>query len=1062
VQEPENLHQSRPSETYEYDPAVQTHLTKVTDNVGYSSSATYNLKYGQVESQIDLNNNRTTYVYDKFGRVVSVAGPYEQGGATPTIRFEYHPEALVPWALTRHFDPLRDPSGADTIDTVRFVDGLQRVLQTKKDAAVHTGPNSLADEGKMVVSGRVTFDLVGRTVERFYPVTEPLGSAGVFHDQPDPVAPTSTEFDILNRPTKVTMPDPTIFIRSSFGFGTDRDGTLQFETTVTDENGVQKQTYRDVRELMTSLKELNKGGSEVIWTSYAYDPMKQLVQVKDDEGHLTKLGYDNLGRRTIIENPDTGRTEVVYDLASNITAKITARLKAQNAKVVYDYDALNRLKTIGYPNFPANNVTYTYGAPGAADNRAARIALVQDQSGSEERFYGKLGELTREVKTVVGFTGAPPNTYTTQYVHDTLGRLRTLTYPDGEVLTYQYDAGGQVKQATGLKGPNGYAYVKRMEYDKFEQRVFVEAGNGVRSQYDYDAKTRRLQNLRAAGPDGAPFQNLAYGYDKVGNVLSLSNNVAVPAPSQFGGPTSQIFEYDDLYRLTSARGAFQFAPDKTNQYTLGLSYDTIHRTLSKTQTNDVVQPSAATIPQHKTTYAFAYAYQGPRPHAVAHVDNRTFSYDANGNQTGWANDLNGTSRTIVWDDENRVQSIFDNGHEKSYKYDDKGERVVKRGQQGETAYVNQYFTIRNGAIGTKQIYAGDTRLVSKLMKKDPSVVEKDQYFYHPDHLGSSNYITDANGARYEHLEYFPFGETWVQESSNTQRTPYLFTGKELDEETDLYYYSARYYDPRTSQFISTDPLLHSDPHKTSASPAVLNLYAYVGNNPLRFIDPTGTTITLAGGDAFKTERKNILGGLQELTSDTLGLQQRADGKYDVVIQQASQTSALSVGTRLVASLIKSDKTTTIEEGGASATKPALDEKGASRPAVTWSRSNTDEYLTSEPDPLYIGLQTSSQAEKAPAYIALGHELIHAWRVINGRVAPEKIVEHRFRDHNGRFVTEKARAEELIVVGILRNPNKVGIKGDYTSSITEAKIRAEHRLAPRTAYVTKSQAEELKN
>src|SRR5262249_48171735 len=158
-------------------------------------------------------------------------------------------------------------------------------------------------------------------------------------------------------------------------------------TTVVDENGVKKQTHRDVRELMTSLKELNKGGSEVIWTSYAYDPMKQLVQVKDDKGNLTKLGYDNLGRRTLIENPDSGATEVAYDLASNITARVTARLKAQSVGIAYDYDALNRLVKISYPNFPANNVTYTYGASGTADNRAARITLVQDQSGSEERFY---------------------------------------------------------------------------------------------------------------------------------------------------------------------------------------------------------------------------------------------------------------------------------------------------------------------------------------------------------------------------------------------------------------------------------------------------------------------------------------------------------------------------------------------------------------------------------------------------------------------------------------------------------------------------------------------------
>jgi RHS repeat-associated protein len=160
--------------------------------------------------------------------------------------------------------------------------------------------------------------------------------------------------------------------------------------------------------------------------------------------------------------------------------------------------------------------------------------------------------------------------------------------------------------------------------------------------------------------------------------------------------------------------------------------------------------------------------------------------------------------------------------------------------------------------------------------------EKDLYFYHPDHLGASNYITDLNAKLYEHLEYFPFGEAWVEENSNTQRTPYLFTAKELDEETGLYYFGARYYDPRTSVWQSADPILgkylpdmvkienklnkkrkETDgqtgmldiaqklPVLASWSPKEelpgggvfnslnLNLYAYSYQNPVVYNDPTG-------------------------------------------------------------------------------------------------------------------------------------------------------------------------------------------------------------------------------
>jgi len=161
------------------------------------------------------------------------------------------------------------------------------------------------------------------------------------------------------------------------------------------------------------------------------------------------------------------------------------------------------------------------------------------------------------------------------------------------------------------------------------------------------------------------------------------------------------------------------------------------------------------------------------------------------------------------------------------------------------------YTQRPGATGSKHVYAGMSRIVSKLVKQDTpganpqgnTPFEKDLFFYHPDHLGSSNYITDTNGKLYEHLEYFPFGETWVEENSNTQRTPFLFTAKELDEETGLYYYGARYYDPRTSVWQSADKILgrylNGEPTGGVFEPAHLALYGYVRNNPLIYTDPTG-------------------------------------------------------------------------------------------------------------------------------------------------------------------------------------------------------------------------------
>jgi len=665
--------------------------------------------------------------------------------------------------------------------------------------------------------------------------------------------------------------------------------------------------FKDVQEQITSIRETNKGGAEVIWTSYDYDPLNQIVEVIDDKNNRTRVSYDNLGRRTVIDNPDTGRTETRYDPAGNVTAKITATLAKTGKQISYDYD-FNRLKTLSYPDFPGNNVAYTYGGLGAIPNRAGRIVTVSDQSGKEERFYGKLGELTKEIKTVAsktqGNSANSPEVYETSYTFDTFGRLQRLVYPDGETLTNLYDSGGLLRAATGIRGSFRYDYLKRLEYDKFEQRAFVQYGNNVRSNYSYDPYNRRLANLRAGKGDGNLFQNILYGYDKVGNILSLKNDVAIPSPNEYGGPTDQGFRYDDLYRLTDAQGIYQFASGKLDIYSFAMSYDTIHNILNKNQEHQVVQPSGTLVTQKKTTYNWNYAYNNQKPHAPVHIGERTYSYDDNGNQTGWTSDVNGTRRNIVWDEENRIQSIFDNGHQKEYVYNDAGDRVIKRGPQGETVYVNQFFVVRNRSIATKHIFAGNSRIATRMMpgtngttnlgstttattfpgqglyhrsaqgllngknnvnnpnyqsgavttngNGTPGNTDNFLYFYHPDHLGSTSFVTDVNGKLYEHIEYFPFGETWVEEHSNTQRTPYLFTGKELDEETGLYYFGARYYDPRTSVWQSADPILgkylpsgNKEKDKNLAGMGGvfnglnLSLYTCSHENPVKFLDFDG-------------------------------------------------------------------------------------------------------------------------------------------------------------------------------------------------------------------------------
>ena len=149
--------------------------------------------------------------------------------------------------------------------------------------------------------------------------------------------------------------------------------------------------------------------------------------------------------------------------------------------------------------------------------------------------------------------------------------------------------------------------------------------------------------------------------------------------------------------------------------------------------------------------------------------------------------------------------------------------------------------------------------------------KKVKQYYHNKHLGSEQFVTDWKGRQYEHIEYTPYGELWTYKSKTAMlflttynnflakqptglidetapgvdKLPLRFTGKELDTETGLYYYGARYLDPRYSRWLSGDPAITDYMAGTSAGEGGVyntvnfNVYHYGGNNPIKYIDPTG-------------------------------------------------------------------------------------------------------------------------------------------------------------------------------------------------------------------------------
>ncbi len=856
---------------YGYDAVVGIYVETVVNSFNLRSVSTHNYKYGLPETTVDENFQRVDFHYDRVGRTDFVAGPNEIPENRVTIDFEYHPEAPVPFAVSRHIDNTATGVRDDTIDTVQFSDGLGRVVQTKQDASVAPEPGA-APEPVMVVSGKHVFDFLGRDAEQYYPVTEPKGDGNVAFDTAvDAVAPTRMSYDVLDRPTRVTLPDDTSST-VAYGFGPDRAGATRFETVSTDANGKEKRNYTDLRRLTTAVKEFNPaGGQPVLWTSYGYDPLGQITSVTDDRGNTTKSAYDNFGRRTVIDSPDSGKTETGYDLADNVITKVTPNLRAKHKAIEYDYD-FTRVTAVRYPVFTGNNVKYTYGALGAPENGAGRITEIRDAAGTVTRGYGALGETTRETRTLGGSAPDAGSSFTTLTRFDSFARLLQTTYPDGEQLTYGYDTGGQVTTAAGVKDGRDYPYLARQDYDKFGQKVLTETGSGVRTSYRYDAADRRLATLEARQPDGREIQNQSYRYDDVGNITQLSNDVAVPPAKSIGGPSKQTFGYDDLNRLTTAGGEYRTSADKLNRYQLDLSYDSLGNTTNKVQRNDLVSTSGSVTPQNATTYSQRYTYEAGRPHAPVKIGQDTEKYDANGNLIDVGTKDRDAAQALnvlaaepltssddhtqfVWDEENRLACVTEDEDDPvkqepgscdgrgedlaaSFVYDESGSRVVKNGAVKEIAPSKNFSKVDGQSF--KHVFVGDARL---LTKKVESKLEDEQFYFQADHLGSAGLVTDKNGKLVSHQEYFPSGETWAGESAEKPPVPYQYNGKEFDKETGLYNYGSRYYNPRTQLWQSPDPALPSyldgEGNGGVRNPANLGSYTYAYDNPVRLNDPDG-------------------------------------------------------------------------------------------------------------------------------------------------------------------------------------------------------------------------------
>ncbi len=927
---PANYKGERMFYSYQYDNVIHNRIIKTTDAYGYTDSTAYEFRFGNVISTTSMQNEQVHIGIDNRGRIISVTGPYELAAGRPyTIAFEYHPEANVPYAITHHYDP----EYSDDINTITFMDGLGRPLQVKKQVSIFKGKNA-DDDLKMIVSGRVIYDAFGRVVKSYFPTTEALGTANINFSMVFGNINDITSYDVEDRVRSKKLADGAT---DSVVYNAVSNLLI---TQMTDALGNKMEKYDDVKGRQKIVKQFG-GPDGTITTSYFYDALNELLRVEDNNKNKIVSTYDNFGRRLSVLHPDAGLTELNYDLAGNLLQKITPQIRKlvpNGGAIKYQYDH-ERIIDVDYPVQYQNKVSYAYGAPGSGD-RAGRLILQKDASGGREFYYGKLGEITKEIRTVLVNT-VFYTTYVSEQEFDTWNRIKKMTYPDGEAVTYQYNRSGGLLSIAGQKLGNSYYYVSQLGYDEFEDRVYLRYGNGTETHYAFDSLRRRLQLLQSSTASGRLMMNNRYSYDAVNNITGIINNTTAQQ-GKLGGHASQKYTYDNLYRLTNASGHYEGFKD-TATYGLEMGYDNLNNIISKKLSNKAPPGN----------YQHTYSYGNAGPHQATQIGDKNCKYDLNGNLTVYGN------TEYFWDEENRLMAVVDSGALNEYTYDAGGERVIKSsgGMQGTwlngapagtinhfdnyTVYVSPYLVCRRTSF-TKHIFIGSERVATKigegsfanisfpqsaltaggvdyikrakqlqqdrisyyaslgispgpptnkLFYAEPQntgiaapvlvdstagnvppgwpgdttrpanggppiyvspiptndsvkagygfrgtghIYESNQYFYHADHIGSTAYVSNVVGEVGQHEEYVAFGETFFDEHSSTVSTPYLFNAKELDAETGLYYYGARYYNASTSGWLSVDPFAEDYPN---TSP-----YAYVLNNPIAYFDPDGRVV----------------------------------------------------------------------------------------------------------------------------------------------------------------------------------------------------------------------------
>jgi RHS repeat-associated protein len=815
----------------------------VRDSSGLSMTTlqTWDCTTGLLVSSVDPNNVATQYNYDAIGRKTSV-----NEAALRTSTISYVEGSLAPTntplvvTTTRNLD-----SGRNLVET-QYFDALGKPALTQDPDTTSYGINATSFARVGVATDKLSYEVTSNPYRQTSDSTmgwtrtkyDTSGRVvGVDHFDASATPPCPFDRAMPFNDQTLTCAGAAQPTSSTTTTWTDYTALTIDESAISGNNasGIQRSSTYDSLGRLVSVQENPSGTPAGMTTTYTYDYGDRL-RIVTQGGQQRNFTYDAIGRLATAVNPESGTTSYTYDGNGNMLTKTDGRGVVTNLS----YDTLNRVTSriytiaAGTPTpiagYTAGSpVTYCYdGSPAAAgcsQNPPAayakgRLTMTYNANSTSSLLaYDQLGRVLQSQQTAPG--GAP---FSFSYAYNFIDAIASETYPSGRVVTTSYDAAGRLSGVLdATPGTPGATYASGVGYAPNNAVNSLTLGNGIVESTTFNPRFQPYQitagSILTLGLTWGTGTSSSSTTNDNGNVLSAT--IASP-----NGAFSQYFVYDPVNRLVTS-----------------VEYPTASPVPPSSAYNFV---SPYTCPTSGVNWCETSSYDayGNRLTGAAVVDVPTQINSSNNQNTNrdssqhWAYDgagnviSDGLGNQFSYDGENHQVAAGPS----TYFYDGGGRRVAKTtAADGQTTYI--YDAAGNLAAeygSVPLIVTGTTFLTS-------------------DHLGSTRLVTSATntlvngtspgpqGTPIECRDYLPFGEILATGRNSTcagfeGRVTQLFTSKERDSETGLDYFGARYMSSAQGRFTSPDP---SNIGVDFFLPQTWNRYAYVGNNPLAYVDQNG-------------------------------------------------------------------------------------------------------------------------------------------------------------------------------------------------------------------------------